>query len=232
MKKESKRVKEFKKLFEKNKKYTLEEIVFILKKAHKVKFDESVDITLNLGIDPKQSDQMVRGSVILPHGLGKQVRVAVFCKGEQINDAKEAGADHIGGQELINKVSSGWLDFDVAISTPDLMRDLAKLGKILGPRGLMPSPRSGTVTQDVGKAVKEAKAGKVEFKMNKLAGINVAIGKISFADELLVENAKVLIDAIIKAKPQSAKGQYIKNIYISSTMGPGLELDSSEYKVV
>ncbi len=231
MKKDNKRVKEFKKLFEKDKAYTLEEIVFVLKKAHKVKFDESVDLALYLGVDAKQSDQMVRGSVILPHGLGKKVRVAVFCKGEESTAAKEAQADHVGAQDLIDKVKSGWLDFDVAISTPDMMRDLAKLGKILGPRGLMPSPRAGTVTQDVGRAVKEAKAGKVEFKMNKLAGIQVSVGKLSFEEKALVENAKAVIDAINRAKPQTAKGHYIKSIYVSSTMGPGLKLDSSEFKI-
>ncbi len=231
MKKDSKRVKEFKKLFEKDKAYTLEEIVFVLKKAHKVKFDESVDLALHLGVDPKQSDQMVRGSVILPHGLGKKVRVAVFCKGEESNAAKEAQADFVGAQELIDKVKSGWLEFDVAISTPDMMRELAKLGKILGPRGLMPSPRAGTVTQDVGRAVKEAKAGKVEFKMNKLGGIHVSIGRLSFEESALVENAKAVIDAVNRAKPQAAKGQYIKSIYVSSTMGPGLKLDSSEFKI-
>ncbi|MFH1460286.1 MAG: 50S ribosomal protein L1 [Candidatus Omnitrophota bacterium] len=232
MKKESKRTQEFNKLFDKNKNYTLEEIIFILKKAHKVKFDESVDLAIFLGIDPKQSEQMVRGSVILPHGLGKKVRVAVFCKGEETVKAKEAAADYIGAQDLIDKVKAGWLEFDVAISTPEMMRDLAKLGKVLGPRGLMPSPRAGTVTQDVGKAVKEAKAGKVEFKMDKLAGIHVSVGKLSFVDNALVENAKAVIDAVNKAKPQTAKGQYIKSIYVSSTMGPGLKVDSSEYKVV
>ena len=231
MKKDNKRVKEFKKLFEKDKEYTLEEIVFVLKKAHKVKFDESVDLALHLGVDPKQSDQMVRGSVILPHGLGKKIRVAVFCKGEESAAAKEAQADHIGAQDLIDKVKSGWLEFDVAIATPDMMRELAKLGKILGPRGLMPSPRSGTVTPDVGRAVKEAKAGKVEFKMNKLAGIHVSVGKLSFEESSLVENAKTIIDAVNHAKPQTAKGQYIKSIYVSSTMGPGLKLDSSEFKI-
>lgn len=231
MKKDNKRVKEFKKLFEKDKAYTLEEIVFVLKKAHKVKFDESVDLALHLGVDAKQSDQMVRGSVILPHGLGKKVRVAVFCKGEESAAAKEAKAEHVGAQDLIDKVKAGWLEFDVAISTPDMMRDLAKLGKILGPRGLMPSPRAGTVTQDVGRAVKEAKAGKVEFKMNKLAGIQVSVGKLSFEEKAIVENAKAVIEAINRAKPQTAKGQYIKSIYVSSTMGPGLKLDSSEFKI-
>jgi len=231
MVKQSKRVKEFKQLFEKDKPYTLEEIMFILKKAHKVKFDESVDLNIQLGVDPKQSELMVRGTVILPHGLGKKVRVAAFCKGEEVNAAKEAQADYIGAQDLIDKIQSGWLAFDVAVATPEMMRDLAKLGKILGPRGLMPSPRAGTVTKHVGKAVKEAKAGKVEFKMNKLAGVNVSVGKISFPEKSLIENAKTVIDAVNRAKPQAAKGTYIKNICVSSTMGPGLKLDSAEYKI-
>ncbi|MBI4845731.1 MAG: 50S ribosomal protein L1 [Candidatus Omnitrophica bacterium] len=230
MKKESKRIKEVRKLFEKNKEYTLEEIIFVLKKAHRVKFDEAVDLVFNLGIDPKQSDQMVRGNVALPHGLGKKVRVAVFCKGEEANAAKEAGADYVGGQELIEKVKSGWIDFDIAVATPEMMKELTKLGKVLGPRGLMPSPRAGTVTQDVAKAVKESKAGKVEFKMNKLGGIHVSVGKISFSDTALLENAKALLEAVLKAKPQTAKGTYIKSIFISTTMGPGLKLDPSEYK--
>jgi len=231
MVKQSKRVKGFKQLFEKDKPYTLEEIMFILKKAHKVKFDESVDLNIQLGVDPKQSELMVRGTVVLPHGLGKKVRVAAFCKGEEVNAAKEAQADYIGAQDLIDKIQSGWLAFDVAVATPEMMRDLAKLGKILGPRGLMPSPRAGTVTKDVGKAVKEAKAGKVEFKMNKLAGVNVSVGKISFPEKSLIENAKTVIDAVNRAKPQAAKGTYIKNICVSSTMGPGLKLDSAEYKI-
>ena len=231
MKKDKKRVQEFKKLFDKDKEYTLEEIVFVLKKAHKVKFDEAVDLAVHLGVDPKQSDQMVRGSVILPHGLGKKVRVAVFCKGEESTAAKEAQAEYVGDQDLIDKIKAGWLEFDVAISTPDMMRDVAKLGKVLGPRGLMPSPRAGTVTQDVGRAVKEAKAGKVEFKMNKLGGIHVSIGKLSFEEKSLVENAKTVIESINRARPQAVKGQYLKSVYVSSTMGPGLKLDSSEFKL-
>ncbi|MFH2145256.1 MAG: 50S ribosomal protein L1 [Candidatus Omnitrophota bacterium] len=229
MRKPSKRVKENSQLFQKDKNYTLEESVFILKKAHKVKFDESVDLAINLGVDPKQSDQMVRGSIVLPHGIGKKVRVAVFCKGEEATAAKEAQADFVGGQDLIDKVQGGWLDFDVAVSTPEMMKDLAKVGKILGPRGLMPSPKTGTVTKDVGKAVKESKAGKVEFKMNKLGSLHVSVGKLSFSENALMENAKSLIEAVNRVKPSTAKGHYIKSIFIASTMGPGLKLDSSEY---
>ena len=230
--KENKRVKEVKKLVDKDKTYSLKDAVSILKQAHGVKFDETVELAFHLGVDPRHSDQMVRGNVVLPNGLGKPVRVVVFCKGEESSAAKDAGADFVGGQELIDKVGSGWLDFDVAVSTPEMMRDLAKLGRVLGPRGLMPSPKAGTVTQDVARAVKEAKAGKVEFKTNKLAGIHVGVGKLSFEDVAIVDNAKTVIDAVIKSKPQTAKGQFIKSISISSTMGPGLRVDSAEYKVV
>jgi len=228
----SKRVKEFRKLFEKDKAYSLKETIGILKKTQKVKFDETVELAVKLGLDPRQSDQMVRGTVVLPHGLGKKVRVIVFCKGEEMNAAKEAGADYIGAQELIEKIKSGWLDFDVAVATPEMMKELAKLGKILGPRGLMPNPKTGTVTQDVAKAVKEAKAGKVEFKMDKLAGMHIAVGKISFSETSLCENTQAVIDAIIKARPQTAKGQYIKNIFVSSTMGPGIKLDAELYNKI
>lgn len=230
MKKLSKRVAECQKLVDRNKLYSLTDAVALLQKVPKVKFDEAVDLAIQLGIDPKQSDQMVRGSVVLPHGIGKKVRVAVFCKGEESKAAQAAGADYVGSQDLIDKIQTGWLDFDVAVATPDMMRDLAKLGKILGPRGLMPNPKTGTVTQDVAKAVKEAKAGKVEFKMNKLAGMNVSLGKISFADVALVENARAVIDSILRAKPQSVKGHYIKSMSISTTMGPGLRMDPAEYK--
>jgi len=230
MKKLSKRVTEFQKLVDRNKVYSLTDAVALLQKVPKVKFDEAVDLAIQLGIDPKQSDQMVRGSVVLPHGIGKKVRVAVFCKGEESKAAQAAGADYVGSQDLIDKIQTGWLDFDVAVATPDMMRDLAKLGKILGPRGLMPNPKTGTVTLDVAKAVKEAKAGKVEFKMNKLAGMNVSFGKISFAAPALVENARAVIDSILRAKPQSVKGHYIKSMSISTTMGPGLRMDPAEYK--
>lgn len=231
MKKLSKRFKENIKLFEKNKAYSLEEAVSILKKARQAKFDETVELDVQLGVDPKQSDQMVRGTVVLPHGLGKKIRVVVFCKGEEATAAKESGAEQVGGLDLIEKVKSGWLDFDIAIATPDMMKELAKLGKILGPRGLMPNPKAGTVTQDVGKAVKEAKAGKVEFKMDKLAGLHVAVGKLAFSENALAENAKSVIDALLKAKPQAMKGEYVKTVFITSTMGPGIKLEPGLYKI-
>ena len=225
MKKLSKRMKEAQAMVEKDKAYALKEAISILKKSPHPKFDESVDVSLDLGVDPKQSTQMVRGTVTLPNGTGKKVRVICFCKGEAENFAKEAGADHVGGLDLIEKVTGGFLDFDVAISTPDMMRDVGKLGKILGPKGLMPNPKSGTVTNDVSKAIKEAKAGKVEFKMDKLGNINASVGRISFEERALVENASALLSAILHVKPASLKGQYIKNAAISTTMGPGVMLD-------
>jgi len=230
MKKRSKRAKEFDKLVEKNKAYTLKDAVDILKKAPKTKFDESIDLNVKLDIDPKQTSQMVRGTVSLPKGTGKKLRVAVFCKGEAEKQAKEAGADFIGAMDLIEKVNSGWADFDVAISTPDMMKDVGKLGKVLGPRGLMPNPKTGTVTQDVKKAIEEIKKGKIEFKMDKQSSINCGLGKLSFENSAIEENARALINAIVHAKPASLKGQYIKNISISSTMGPGIKLDLSEFK--
>ncbi|MCM8812800.1 MAG: 50S ribosomal protein L1 [Candidatus Omnitrophica bacterium] len=232
MKKEHKRMAGVRKLFERNKQYPLKEAVTLLKKAHTVKFDETVEIAMHLGIDPKQSDQLVRGSIVLPHGLGKKIRVAVFCKGEEAAAAREAGAEDVGGLELIEKVKNGWLDFDVAVATPDMMRELAKIGKILGPRGLMPNPKTGTVTNDVGKAVREAKAGKVEFKTDKLAGVHVGVGKLSFSEDALLGNIQTVIDAVNKARPQTAKGHFIKTVSVSSTMGPGIKLDAAEYRVV
>jgi large subunit ribosomal protein L1 len=220
-----KRTKEFDKLVDKNKAYSLEEAVSILKKALRVKFDETVELSFKLNADPKQSDQMVRGTVILPSGSGKKVKVLVLCKGEGANDAKEAGADYIGGTELITKIGSGWIDFDVVISAPDMMKDVGKLGKVLGPRGLMPNPKTGTVTNDLGRAVKEAKAGRIEFKLDKQGNINTGIGKISFDEKAICENANSIIRAIDKSRPQGIKGKFIKNISISTTMGPGIKLD-------
>lgn len=221
----TKRTKEYQKIVDKNRTYSLEEAVSVLKKAPHAKFDETVELSFKLTADPKQSDQMVRGTVILPHGTGKNVKVLVLCKGEGANDAKEAGADYVGGIELISKISSGWIDFDVAISSLDMMKDVGKLGKILGPRGLMPNPKAGTVTNDLKGAVKDAKAGRIEFKLDKLGNINIGIGKISFEQTAICENANSIIKAVDKSRPQSVKGRFIKNISISTTMGPGLKLD-------
>jgi len=223
----SKRVKSFESLVDKSKKYSLKEAISILKKAPKTKFDESVDLAIKLDIDPKQSDQMVRGTIVLPHGTGKTKRVAVFCKGEAQHKAKEAGADQVGAEDLIEKVSKGFMDFDVAVATPEMMRELSKLGKVLGPRGLMPNPKAGTVTEDVAKAVKEVKGGKIEFKMDKISNINIAVGKISFDENAIYDNAFILIEAVQHARPATLKGNYIRSIAISTTMGPGVRLDLS-----
>lgn len=220
----SKRMKETYKLVDKSKRYTLEEAIGVIKNAPHPKFNESVDIAFKLTIDPKQSSQMVRGTVALPHGTGKKIRVAVFCKGEVESTAKAAGADYAGGSELVEKVASGWCDFDVAVATPEMMREMGRLGKILGPRGLMPNPKAGTVTQDVAKAIQEVKAGRVEFRMDKQANIHVPIGKVSFEEKALKENAASLIEAIQAARPQGVKGDLIKGAALSSTMGPGLKL--------
>ena len=205
--------------------YTLEEAIQILKELPSAKFDETVEISGSLNIDPKKTDQVVRGTTVLPHGTGKTRKVIVFCKGEQELQAKEAGADHVGGVELVNKILDGWLDFDVAVATPDLMRDVSKLGKILGPRGMMPNPKVGTVTTDVAKAVQEVKRGKVEFKMDKLGNIHVVIGKRSFALQQLVENGKAVLDSIVRARPITLKGKMIKRLSLSSTMSPGIPLN-------
>jgi len=223
----SKRTKEFEKLIDKKKMYSMEEAVSALKKSPKTKFDQSVELSLKLNADPKQSDQMVRGTVNLPNGTGKNVKVLVLCKGEGATAAKEAGADYTGGQELITKISSGWIDFDVVISAPDMMRDVGKLGKVLGPRGLMPNPKAGTVTNDLAQAVKEAKAGRIEFKLDKQGNINSGVGKVSFEEKAICENANSLINAINKTRPSGVKGRFVKSISISTTMGPGLRLDLS-----
>lgn len=208
-----------------SKSYDLREAVSLAKKAASAKFDETVEIALKLGVDPKQADQMVRGTVSLPHGTGKDVRVVVFAKGEKETEAKEAGADHVGSDDLIEKVKGGWLEFDSAIATPDMMGSVGKLGRILGPRGLMPSPKSGTVTFDVAKAVKEIKAGKIEFRVDKNANIHAPVAKVSFSEDQIFENAVAVLEAIVKAKPSAARGQYLKVAALSSTMGPGIRLD-------
>ena len=224
----TKKRKEIQKIADIEKTYSVQDAVSILKKIPHPKFDETVELAFNMGIDPKQSDQMVRGTLMLPNGTGKKVRVLVLCKGEAGNAAKEAGAEYVGGDDLVAKISSGWMDFDVVVSSPDMMKDVGKLGKVLGPRGLMPNPKTGTVTNDLGRAVKEAKAGKVEFKLDKQGNINIGVGKISFEEKAISENIDTVVGAINKARPQTAKGRFIKNISVSTTMGPGLKLDLSK----
>ncbi len=210
---------------DRTKHYDLREAVSLLKKTATAKFDETVDLALKLGVDPRQSEQMVRGTVSLPFGTGKQVRVLVFAKGEKEGEAKEAGADFVGAEDMVEKVKGGWLDFDATIATPDIMSSVGKLGKLLGPRGLMPSPKSGTVTFDVAKAVKEIKAGKIEFKVDKNGDIHAPIAKTSFTEEQIYANAVAVFEAIMRAKPSAAKGQYLRSATLASTMGPGVRLD-------
>jgi large subunit ribosomal protein L1 len=207
------------------KSYRLEEALPLVKKVATAKFDETVEVAMRLGVDPKHADQMVRGTVVLPHGLGKSKRVCVIAGAEKTKEAEEAGADHVGGEELVAKIQEGWLDFDALIATPDMMKGVGRLGKILGPKGLMPNPKTGTVTFEVGKAVREVKAGKVEFRVDKTSIIHTPVGKVSFSGEKLYENAKTLIDAVLKAKPAAAKGKYVKSIYVCSTMGPSVRID-------
>ena len=208
--------------------YRLHEAAELLKKVHYVKFDETVELVVNLGVDAKQSDQMVRGTVVLPHGLGKSKRVLVIANGEKIREAQDAGADFIGGDDMVQKVQEGWTDYDAVVATPDMMKSLGRLGKILGPRGLMPNPKTGTVTFDISRAVKEIKAGKVEFRLDKTAIIHAPIGKISFEAGQLTANAAALLAAISKAKPATAKGKYFQQVTLTSTMGPGVVIDPSE----
>src|SRR5512142_407662 len=208
--------------------YPLAEAVPLLQKVKYAKFDETVEITMRLGVDPKHADQMVRGTVVLPHGLGKSKKVLVIATGEKIREAEQAGADFAGGEEMVEKITKeNWTDFDALIATPDVMKSVGRLGKILGPKGLMPNPKTGTVTFDVGKAVQEVKAGKVEFRTDKTALVHCPVGKISFTPDKLIENATVLISSVIKAKPVAAKGKYIKGATLSSTMGPGISVDTS-----
>jgi len=205
--------------------YTLSEAMPLLKKASFVKFDETVEVAIRLGVDPKHADQMVRGTVVLPHGLGKTKRVIVIASGEKVREAREAGADEVGGDDLVQKIQGGWMDFDAVVATPDMMKSVGRLGKVLGPRGLMPNPKTGTVTLDVEKAVHEVKAGKVEFRVDKTGIIHCAVGKASFEAGKLEDNAQALIQTVIKAKPATAKGRYVKSIVVSSTMGPGIHID-------
>ena len=224
--KKSKRFKEIEKVIQDiSAAVTIEEAVDILKKCPPVKFDEALEMSIKLGVDPKKADQQVRATVTLPHGTGKKIKVVVLAKGEKEKEAKEAGADFFGSEEIIEKIKGGWTDFDSLIATPDMMREVGKLGKILGPRGLMPTPKTGTVTTDITKAVQEIKAGKVEFKVDKNCLLNNIVGKISFAKEKLVENINKLVEAIVKAKPSTAKGIYIKSMYLATSMGPGIKID-------
>ena len=211
--------------------YSLEQAVKTMRAAAFAKFDESVELSVRLGVNPRHADQMVRGTVVLPHGTGKTTRVLVIAVGEKAKEAEDAGADHVGGPELAKKIQDGWLDFEAVVATPDMMREVGKLGKVLGPRGLMPNPKTGTVTFDVADAVKAIKAGKVEFRVDKTAIIHVAVGKLSFDDGQLLENTKTLLQAVMRARPSSAKGKYVRSVYVSSTMGPGVAIDPEEADV-
>lgn len=212
-------------LVDRDRRYSLEEAMQLAVDTAKAKLDESIEIAVRLGVDPRQADQNVRGTVVLPNGTGKTSRVLVFAKGEKEREASEAGADFVGGEELVNKIAAGWLDFDKAVATPDMMGLVGKIGKVLGPRGLMPNPKVGTVTFDVGKAVAELKAGKVEYRVEKAGIVHVSIGKRSFGTEKLLENAHALIDSLVKAKPAAAKGNYLRSVSVSSTQGPGIKVD-------
>lgn len=218
-----------KKILEKveNRPYQLSEAIALLQEVSFTKFDQTLEIAMNLGVDPKHADQMVRGTVVLPHGTGKTVRILVFAAGEKQKEAQDAGADFVGGEELAEKIQGGWMDFDAVISTPDMMRVVGRLGRVLGPRGLMPNPKSGTVTFDVGKAVEDIKAGKVEFRVDKAGILHAPLGKLSFTTEQLTENSESLLRTVVRMRPASAKGKYVQAIHLTSTMGPGLKVDES-----
>jgi large subunit ribosomal protein L1 len=213
-------------LVDSSKLYSVEEAVGLSKKTARTKFDETVDLAIKLGVDPKQADQMVRGTVVLPHGTGKKVKILVFAKGEKDKEAKDAGADYVGAEDMADKIQKeGWTDFDVVVATPDIMGLVGRLGKVLGPRGLMPNPKTGTVTFDVAKAIKEIRAGKVEYRVEKAGIIHVPVGKASFDENKLVDNAKAVLESILKAKPSTSKGKYLKSATVSTTMGPGVKMD-------
>jgi large subunit ribosomal protein L1 len=228
MAKRGKRYQEAAKLVDSNKLYSPSEAIALVKKCANAKFDETVEVAFKLGVDPRHADQQVRGTVVLPNGTGREVRVLVFAKADKAEEARQAGADYVGAEDLAEKIQGGWTDFDVAIATPDMMGVVGKLGRILGPRGLMPNPRTGTVTPDVAKAVQESKAGKVEYRVNKEAGMHVPIGKVSFTEEQLYQNFVALMDAVVKARPAAAKGTFIRKVHLSSTMGPGVRLNPQE----
>ncbi|MCA1568594.1 MAG: 50S ribosomal protein L1 [Acidobacteria bacterium] len=214
---------------EPSRKYNLDEGLAKVKEIAFAKFDETIELTMWLGVDPRKADQLVRGTVVLPHGLGKSKRVLVIAQGDKIREAEEAGADFVGGEDMVERIKGGWLDFDAVIATPDMMRLVGGLGKVLGPRGLMPNPKTGTVTPDVTTAVRETKAGKVEYRVDKTGVIHVGIGKVSFEPQLLRENAQTLLDAVVRAKPSTAKGKYVKKVNLAATMSPGVLLDETAY---
>ena len=212
--------------------YPLEEGLRLVKETGRAKFDETVEMAVRLGVDPRQADQNVRGTVSLPHGIGKTVRVLAFAKGEKEKEAQEAGADHVGAEDLIKKISDGWFDFDKTVATPDMMAAVGRIGKVLGPRGLMPNPKTGTVTMEIGRAVKEIKAGKLEFRVDKAGIVHVPVGRASFSQEQLIDNAKAVLTSILRAKPASAKGNYVRGVTISATMGPGIKIDLSQVRAM
>ena len=230
MVKRSKKHQEASKLIDRTKAYELEEAVSIVKEGAKANFDETVEVAFRLGVDPKKADQQIRGAMVLPHGTGKTQRVLVFAKGEKAKEAEAAGADYVGETEYIEKINAGWFEFDVIVATPDMMAEVGKLGRVLGPRGLMPNPKTGTVTFEVEKAVNEIKAGKVEYRVDKQSNMHVPFGKVSFDNEKLVANLEAIIEQIVKVKPQSAKGIFMKNVSIASTMGPGIKVDVASFK--
>lgn len=224
----SKRAREMSKLVDSTKVYSVSEAIEILKKSPPVKFEQSVEVSLRLGVDPRKSDQNVRGTVALPNGTGKSLRILVFAKGDKAQEAQQAGADYVGHQELVDKVAGGWTDFDAVVATPDMMRDVGKLGKVLGPRGLMPTPKAGTVTTDVATAIRELKGGKIEFKSDRHGVVNSLVGKLNFSVESLLQNIRTFVAAVVRSKPSTAKGQYLKSVSLSSTMGPGMKVDLRE----
>jgi len=212
--------------------YTIEEAIPLLQKVKYAKFDETIELALRLGVDPKHADQMVRGTVVLPHGLGKSKKVLAIAGADKQKEATEAGADHVGGDEIVEKIIGGWMDFDAVVATPDMMRAVGKLGKVLGPRGLMPNPKTGTVTPDIARAVREIKAGKVEFRVDKTGIVHAPVGKMSFPAQNLIDNAHALVDSVVKSKPSAAKGKYLKSVTVSSTMGPGVRIDTTAVETV
>jgi large subunit ribosomal protein L1 len=230
MKKRGKRYVATKAMLEPGKKYELSEAISLIKDLPKAKFDETIVMAVKLGVNPRKADQMVRGTVVLPNGTGKSARILVFAKGEKEKEAQEAGADYVGGDELVEKIKGGWLEFEKTIATPDMMSNVGKLGKILGPRGMMPNPKTGTVTFDVGRVVQEIKKGKIDFKVEKNGILHVPIGKASFTAQQLIDNARAFLEAVIKLKPTTSKGQYLKSLAIASTMGPGVKLDSVQIR--